>query len=509
METAEVRNKRIAKNTLYLYLRTLLTMIISLYTSRIILQMLGVDNYGVYNVVGGFVGMFTILIGPISGAISRFITYGLGEGDISKVKIIFSTAVNVQIILSLILLLFGETFGIWFLNHKLNIPSESMVGAHWVLQCSLIAIIIGMLNMPFSACIIAHEKMGIYAYMSIIEVGLKLVLVLSLIIVPFDKLIYFSIGVLTNSIIMRIIYNIYCRKKFKECKYEFVFDKGIFKEITGFAWWTYLGNTAYSLNTQGVAMLMNIFFGVVINTAKGIAMQVESAVLSFVNTFTTAFSPQIIKSYAEGNKEYMFSVMERGSKFSFYLFLLFLIPLEFEARTVLQLWLGEVPEYSVSFLQMSMLCSATIMIGGPFLQGISATGTIRNYQIAMTLVGCMVFPLTWIAYKLGGSPIVFYWIFFCIYNILIWIRMIFVRKLLGYPLHRFTRQVFFPILSCALISLLPAICIKILMADNILRLFIMTGVTLITTSLIVLCCGMTHNERNFVITKARTIFHLA
>lgn len=505
LETAEVKNKRIARNTIFLYIRTFITMIVSLYTSRIILQALGVDDYGVYNVVGGFVGMFSIAVGPISSAVSRFITYGLGKGDIAKVKLTFSTSVNVQFVLGIIIVLIGETFGLWFLNNKLNIPPDSMVAANWVLQCSIISMVIGLINIPFSASIVAHEKMDIFAYMSILEVGLKLCLVFLVLFAPFNKLIFFSVGVLVNALIMRLIYGIYCTKKFEECRYEFKFDKSIFKEMTGFAWWSFLGSTAYIFNTQGVSMLMNIFFGVVLNTAKGLAMQVESAVISFVNSFTTAFSPQITKSYAEGNLDYMYSVMCRGSKFSIYLFLLFMIPLEFEAPQVLKLWLGEEPDYSALFLRLSMLCTATMMLGSPFLQGISATGVIRNYQIAVTVIGWLVFPLTWVAYRLGFSPEIFYWIYFVIYNILVWVRMWFVRRLLGFKIKDFLYDVFFPVIRCGILSVIPALCICQLMDDSVLRLFVLTGACTVTTSITVLYAGMSKNERAFVISRIQRV----
>lgn len=507
-ETASIKNARIAKNTALLYVRTLFTMLVSLYTSRIILDALGVDNYGVYNVVGGFVAMFAIVTGPITNAISRFLTYGLGKGDIKKLRTTFSTSINIQLGLGLIVILLGETVGIWFLNNKLNIPPDSMAGAHWALQCSIIAAVLSLINTPYSAAIIAHERMGVFAFMSILDVMLKLGLVLSLVKLPFDTLITYSVGLVIVFLIQRIIYGIYCTRRFYECRYQAVFDKDTFKEMTGFAWWTFLGNTAYMFNSQGVAMLMNIFFGVIINTAKGIAMQVEAAVITFVTSFTTAFTPQITKSYAEGNIEYMHTIMCRGSKFSIFLLLLFMIPLEFEATTVLKLWLGEVPEYSAQFLQLSLLCAAVMQLGAPFYQGIIATGNIRNYQIAVTIVGCLVFPLTWIAYRLGAAPGIFYWIFFFIYNILVWIRIWYVRKLLDFKIKTFTLQVISPIVRCSALSVIPAFIICKLMPPTISRLLITTGVSVITTSLIILYIGMTKGERSFILTKIKSKLHI-
>ncbi|MDE7462640.1 MAG: lipopolysaccharide biosynthesis protein [Muribaculaceae bacterium] len=503
MESESVKNKRIAKNTVFLYARTLLIMLVSLYTSRIVLKALGVDNYGVYDVVGGFVAMFAIVTSPISNAISRFLIYGLGKGDLEHLKKVYSTSVNILLLLGLIVVLIGETFGIWFLNQKLNIPPESMTAANWVLQCSIFSTVLGLINIPNSATIIAHEKMSIYAYMSILEACLKLGLAFSVLYLPFNSLITYAIGLLIISLILRASYVIYCSSKFQECKYTFGIDKKLFKEMTGFAWWTFLGNTAFIFNNQGSAMLMNIFFGVVINTAKGLAATVQSAVMNLINSFTTAFTPQITKSYAEGNFQYMYSVMSRGSKFSVFIMLLFLIPLEFEAPIVLKLWLGEVPPFATLFLRLTLLCSFTNLIGTPFLQGIMATGKIKKYQIAMTLIGCTVFPLTWLTYKLGGAVQMFYWIFVIIYNILIWVRMIYVQELLGYKVKKFAVEVFLPILRCTILSAIPGIIISYLMEDSYLRLIVLTLVTLIFSSLIIYRLGMTNGERNFIMTKIK------
>ena len=503
MESAEVKNRRIARNTVFLYLRTFFTMLVSLYTSRIILQALGVDNYGVYNVVGGLVGMFTIATGPISSAISRFLTFGLGKGDTTHLRRVFSTSINLQGLMGLVIVLLGETVGLWFLNREMRIPAESLVAANWVLQFTIASIVLDLLNLPYSAAMLAHEKMDVFAYMSILAVILKLGLVLLLLVVDMNKLIFFGAGCLVTSVVMRAIYMVYCSRNFAECRYEFCWDRSLIKDMTGFALWTFLGNTAYMFNTQGVSMLMNVFFGVVLNTAKGLAMQVESSVMSFVNSFTTAFSPQITKSYAEGNKEYMFSVMCRGSKFSIFLFFLFMIPLEFEAPTVLRLWLGEEPEYSAQFLRLSMLCTATMMLGGPFLQGINATGNIRNYQIAVTLAGWLVFPLTWIAYRVGAAPSAFYWIYFVVYNILVWVRMWFVRRLLDFRIRRFLYEVFIPVVMCGILASLPPFAVSRLMPESVLRLFVLTGVSVVSTGIIVLYLGMNTREREFALSKIK------
>lgn len=494
-EDSHTKNKRIAKNTLFLYLRTFVTMVVALYTSRVTLEALGIDNYGIYNVVGGLVTMFTIVSSPVSSAISRFLTYGLGKGDIDHLRTIFSTSINVLICLGLILIMIGETIGLWFLNFKLNIPAESLTAANWVLQCSIFSLVLQIVNIPYSAAIISHEKMSVYAYMSILDVAMKLGLAFIILNVTRHVLIYYALGVLLISVIDRLIYGIYCIRRFSECRYIRVFDKIIFKEMTSFAGWSFFGNTAYMLNTQGVAMLMNIFWGVVVNAAKGISSQVETAVMSFVNSFTTAFSPQIIKSYAEGDRTYMFSVMERGTKFSFYLMLLFLIPLEFEAPLVLQLWLEEVPDHSVSFLRYSLVCTSIVLIGSPYLQGIIATGKIKKYQISVSAVGCLVFPITWIFYHFGYPVITFYWIFISIYLVVNFVRMWFVQNLLDYKIVVYLKNVFMPIIACSAMSLIIPSCIAVLIEDSILRLIYMILGCSLSTGICVYSIGINQSER--------------
>lgn len=478
-------------------------MIVSLYTSRIVLQALGVDDYGVYNVVGGTIAMFSIISNPISAAISRFLTYGLGKGDEAKLQTTFATSISILLILGGIIIVLAETIGVWFLNAKMNIPPGSLYAANWVLQCSVISLVLGLLNIPYNAALIAHERMNVFAYMSILEVVLKLAVAFSVLLIQSYRLIIYSIEILACFAIMRGCYWWYCRKYFSECKYSFVLDRPIFREMTGFAWWSFLGSTASTINMQGVDILMNLFFGVIVNTAKGIASQVEIAATSFINSFSTAFTPQITKSYAEGNINFMFSVMGRGSRFSIYLFLFFLVPLEFEAPTVLKIWLGEEPLFSATFLRFSMFCTATLMLGTPFLQGINATGKIRNYQIAAGSTAILVFILTWVAYKINYPPQVFYGIFFVIYNILVWIRMWFVKKLLGYQLKTFLKEVYLPIVLTIVLAFIPPFIVYAFLEEGLLRLFIITFVSILAVGISVYLVGVTTDERSSINNKIK------
>lgn len=507
-ESSEIKNKRIAKNTLLLYGRTFCTMIISLFTSRLTLEALGVDNFGVYNVVGGFVGLFSILSGTITGSISRFITYGLGKGDLHRLKITFSTSINVQLLLCLLIVIIGETIGLWFLNYELNIPESRMYAAHWVLQCSILTFCFGLLSAPYNACIIAHEKMGVFAYMTILDVTVKLLFVYLLFVTPFDTLITYAVALTLIGLFNRIIYGWYCVRHFEECRYKPVLDKKLLKEMSSFAGWNFFGNTAYLLNTQGVNIIINMFFGVALNAARGIVTQVEGAVLTLVNNFTMAFTPQITKSYAENNIPYFKSLIARGAKFTFFLFILIVIPLCIEAPYILHLWLKEVPPYTVTFLRLSLICNCILQFGSTGYNAIMATGKIRNYQIAVTIVGCLVFPLSWIAYHFGAVPQATYYIFIPIYVILIYIRLYYMKKLFRYSPYDFMVQAIIPSIIVIATSAPIPYLISEYMTEGFVRLLIVTIISVINTGISVYVFGLSSNEKNKIASKLFRTLHV-
>lgn len=318
---------RLIKNTAFLYLRTFLSLVISLYTSRVILSTLGIEDYGIYNVVGGFVAMFALVSASLTNSISRFITFELGRGNKIRLNRIFCTSINIQIVLSAIIIILAELVGAWFIYTKMNIPEGREFAALWVFQCSLLSFILGLISVPYNALIVAHEHMKAFAYIGLGESLLKLGAVYLLVLFAMDKLILYAILLTSIALFLRLVYSFYCRKHFEECHYHFILDKSLFREIGSFAGWYLFGTSAYIFNTQGVNLIINIFFGVVLNAARGVATQVDSAVRMFVNNFTTALNPQIIKTYAEGNTTESFKLVFKGAKFSFYLMLFFLIPL--------------------------------------------------------------------------------------------------------------------------------------------------------------------------------------
>ena len=353
-------------------------MAVSLFTSRVILNTLGVEDYGIYNVVGGIVTMFSVLSGSLSASISRFITFELGKGDFKRLKTIFSTGVNVQIGLSVLIIAIAEVVGIWFLNTKMNIPPERILAANWVFQCAIFTFVLNLLSVPYNAAIIAHEKMSAFAYISVIEVTLKLIIVYILMASPFDRLGTYAVLLFLVGAVIRFIYGYYCKRHFEECTYHFVIDKPILKEMTGFAGWNFLGNGAYMLNTQGVNILMNLYFGVAVNAARGVATQVDAALKQFVNNFTTAVNPQITKSYAQGDLDYMHKLVCRSAKLSAFLMLFFAVPIILETKTILTLWLKTIPEYATIFLQLTIISSfVDTVLANSLVTSMFATGNIK------------------------------------------------------------------------------------------------------------------------------------
>ena len=506
MSDTSANNKRIAKNTLLLYVRMLFLMVVSLFTSRVILNTLGVEDFGIYNVVGGIVAMFTIISGSLTSAISRFLTFELGKGDKEKLKTIFSTSVNIQLGLSAIIILIGEIVGIWFMNNQMNIPAERMMAANYILQCSLGIFVLNLLSVPYNASIVAHEKMGAYAYISILDIVLKLAVAYAIMLSPFDRLISYGVLLLAESIFIRLIYGLYSKRNFEECTYHLIYDKAVLRKMVSFAGWNFLGVTAGTLNTQGVNILMNVYYGVTVNAARGIAVQASAAISQFVHSFTTAVNPQITKSYATGDMTYMHTLVCQSSKFSAYLFLLMAIPLSVETSEIFEIWLKNPPEYAVLFFRLSLL--GTLMdsvLSNSLMTAIFATGDIKKYQIYVTICGGMVFPLTWLAYLMGASPDSTYIIYFIIYCVVLYVRLHVIQQKVHLQIKEYARRVLVKFIPVAVLSYLVPISIAYLMPASFGRILITTIVSVVITCDIIYSIGLTIGERNMVMSKVKKI----
>lgn len=492
-------NRRIAKNTIVLYLRSLILLLISLYTSRVILQTLGVTDYGIVGAVSGAVGMFSMVTNSFISAIGRFVTFELGKGNKEKLNRIFCSSVNVLFILGILVLVLGLTLGLWFLNTKLTIPAERLEAAGWVMCCSLMAMAVNIQVCPYTAVIVAHENMKVFAYMSILEAVLKLGVVFMLLLGDVDKLILYAILQLCVAVIIRIIYNIYCRKKYSECVYHVVIDKSATKEMFGFAGWTALNSVVYTFNKQGIELLINIFFGVIFNAARSIAQQVEGAVNQFVGNFMAAMSPQITKLYASGDKDGMFTLICRGAKFSYFLMLFFAIPIFFEARTIMDLWLGVYPEEAVIFTRFSVLLSLACMFGNTLLTGCYAVGNIAGYSIKVSIVSSMMFIGTYIFYKMGFRVETVYCISFVVLVLMIVVRIDFLKKRIGFPPMMFVNNV----VCKSLIVTVPALMLPVLICSfiptGVLRFLLTITLSSMSTLISVAFIGLTSDERRKVI----------
>lgn len=446
MSQTSEKSKRIAKNTIALYFRTLITMAIGLFTSRVVLNVLGINDYGTYNVVGGVVAMFSVLTSSMSQAVSRYLTFELGKGNRSRLQTIFSTSVNIQMLMSAVVLILMETVGVWFLNSKMNISSDRMFAANWVFQFSIFTFIINLISVPYNAAIIAHERMSAFAYVSILEAVLKLIVVVGLLISSIDKLITYSFMQLCVSIIIRMIYGHYCSKHFTECKYAFVIDKSLLKDMTNFAGWNAISVIAWVFNTQGINILLNLFFGVAINAAKGIATQVEGIIKNFVQNFTTAVKPQIIKSYSSGDTLYLYKLIFTSTKYSYYLMMIFALPIMFEAETILKIWLGNYPPYAPIFLRLTMIVTLVAILGDLLYTNILAIGKLRTYMIQETCITILIFPLSYMLLKVKFPPEIPYILTILAYSILTLVRLAFLKKKEGFSCRYYFTKVIWPVL---------------------------------------------------------------
>lgn len=506
METESQKNKRIAKNTIFLYLRMAFSMLVALYTSRVILNALGEDDYGIYGVVGGIVVFFNIIQGSLNAAISRFITFELGKGDSDRLTRVFSTSVNIQVLMSVVFLVFAEVIGVWFLEYKMNIPEGRMYAAHWVLQCSILSFVVGLLSVPYNATIIAHEHMGAFAYLSILSTFLNLGVALIINYVPFDKLIFYAFCIVGINVLMRIIYGIYCKIHFQEATWHFVKDKALVKEMAGFAGWNFLGASSGVLLSQGVNILMNIFFGVAVNAARSIASQIDNAIYLLVNNFTMALNPQITKSYASEDLSYMHSLVCKGAKYSFFIMLIPSLPILLETPKILELWLKQVPDYTVVFTRLTILISLNAVLSQTLITSMLATGDIKKYQIIVGGLNLSVFPLAYIAFKLGLPPYSSYVIQFVVYGIELAARVILLKGMIKLPIRKYINEVLFRVLLVVFFAALLPIIVTTSMQENLIRLFVVIGVCVLCTFSSIYLLGLSKEERIWVNGKLKNAF---
>lgn len=491
-------NKRIAKNTIILYVRMCFLMILTLFTSRVVLDALGIEDYGIYNVVGGFVLMFGLISNSLTAAITRFITYEIGAGNNKRLNDIFCTAVNVQVIMGIVITLIIETFGLWFLLTQMEISPERLTASQWVLHLSLISFFVNLINVPYHAAVIAHEHMNTYAIISILDAVLKLLICYPLYIDKCDRLILYVVLMTVEAVTIRIVYGVYCKKHFLECSYHYLIDKSLLKELLAFSGWNFIGASSSILRYQGVNVLLNLFGGATVNAARGIANQVNVAVIAFSNNVITAINPQITKNYAAGNMEYVFKLVITGARLSFFLMLFITLPLMLETNIILNLWLTKIPDYTFIFVRLILVYVLVENVSNTMITLMLATGDIRNYQIIVGGCQLLNFPLSYIALKIGCEPYVTLIIAIVLSALCFALRLKMLKGIVGFPVLRYLKEVVLNVSTVTIIALIIPVIVYYTIPASYLRLAITLFTCFACLSAAIYRFGLTAGEKEFV-----------
>lgn len=503
MSEYEGDNKRIARNTLMLYLRMGVSMLVSLYTARIVLGALGEVDYGILNVVMGCVAIFTFLNGALSGSTSRFLTFELGKGDANQLKRTFRATVVIHLILAIAVIILCETVGLWLLTHKLVIPADRMTAAHLAYQISIISMVVSIIQVPYGAAIIAHEKMAIYAYMSLFDVGAKLLMAFLIQAIGGDKIIVWALITMAIGILYTIVYILYCNKQFDETRnIKFQRDTALYKQLFSYSWWDLIGQISGMLQGQGINMLLNIFFGPIINTARAISYQVQGALTQFANNFMLASRPQIIKLYAAGKTDDMMKLVYRSSCMAFYLSFVLTLPLCMEMKYVLDFWLGKYPAETIPFTMLILVNSLIVNIKSSRVAAIHATGHIKLTNIVVGLILCSVFPIAYILLS-SGFEATSVFVAMIIITLIAEVMAVFVlRRYINFSVSNYWIQVYGRCILVAICSVLPVYAVHSAMEVGFVRLIAVSTTSLIVVSILVYTVGIDRETRvafnNFV-----------
>lgn len=496
--------KRIAKNTLMLYFRQALIMLVSLYSVRVVLNVLGAEDYGVYNVTAGVVSAFGFLTGAMAAASQRYFSYDLGQNNIEKLQRTFSITFEIYILLVIFVVIIAETIGAWFVWYKLVIPTERRIAAFWLYQTVVLSFIFSLITTPYMSLLIAHENMNVYAYVSIIEAILKLGIVFLLKMINWDKLILYGILICTVSFINTSLYRIYCKTHYKESKFHFIWDFAMFKEILLYSGWNLFGSISDVVKNQGLNILLNLFFGPIVNAARGIAMQVSIATNSFAQNFSLSVRPQIIKKYANNENESLLNLVYLSSKGTFILLYIFALPLMLEMNKVLTLWLKNVPDSAEIFTILVLIEVIITSTSLPMMSLIQATGRIKWYQI---IVGGSIIcnlPVSYCLLHFINSPLIVFWVNIGIAILALVLRLILVKKEVSFfSIKSFIRKVILPVILVIIFAFIPAFLVIFFMKQSFLRLIITIIVSVITVSFFSYIFGLTKEEKVFFVNFIR------
>ncbi len=503
--TAE-KNRRIVKNTSILYFRMLFTLGVSLYISRVVLNTLGIEDYGIYSVVGGFVIIFSFLNNSMATATQRFLSFEIGKKNFPQLAKVFSMSVNIHWVIGAVIFILAETIGLWFVNTKLNLPEERMAAAIWVYHLSVFSFVVTIVSVPYNALIIAHERMNVFAWISIVEVCLKLLAVFVLQWYAFDKLEFYAVLMFAVALIVLFSYWFYCKRSFAEARFRIFWDYSLFKSMMSFSVWSLWGNVAFVMYGQGVNILLNIFFGPVINAARGIAYQVHGAVSGFVQNLQMAMNPQIIKSFAEGDLKYMHQLIFQSSKFSFFLLFIVSLPILLEAEAILKLWLGVVPEYTVIFTQLVIVNVLIDSISGSLMTAAQASGKIKLYQMVVGGLLLLILPISYIFLTYGFPPDVTLLVSIIVSVLAFIARLVIIRILVGLSISEYLRKVILPIIPVVLLSIILPITFKFLFLEGHLRSIIVCISSVVSIVVVIYFIGLNRDERLFILNKLNQFY---
>ena len=500
-------NKRIAKNTLLLYARMLFTISLSLYTSRVVLATLGVNDYGIYNVVGGFVAMFSMISASLTAGISRFITYELGVDNMERLKKVFATSCFVQYSIGGVLIVLAETLGLWFLNSHMNIAPSKMVAANWVFQCSLLSLFVSLISVPYNAAIVAHEKMSAFAYITIFEDVLRLIVALAITFIPNYRLRIYAVLMMITALIIRILYTAYCKRHFEESRVQPRYHKKLFKDIASFSGWNFIGASSGILRDQGINILINIFCGTAANAARGIAIQLSSLLTSFSTNLVTALNPQITKSFAKKDYATSLSLVFRGARFSYFVLLIPALPAIVRIKEILSIWLGQVPDYTAIFSQLAIVSILIEIISYPLITLMLATGNIRNYQILVGGIQILNFPISYACLKLGYPPQSTFVVAIITGCMTLGARVVMLHKMAGLNILNFIKDVIGKIALTTIITSILVFWLSYFFSSSIFGLICLIGISMCISIPCIMYIGCTQGERETIIHKIISTIH--
>lgn len=505
MPVKQAHTKRIAKNTLVLYFRMLFLMAISLYTSRVILETLGVENFGVYNVVGGFVAMFAVLNKSLSSACSRFLNYMMGRNDPEKLSKVFSTSVVIHLGMAFLVAVLCEIVGTWFLDEKMVIDVSRVNAAHWVLHFSILTFAINLISVPYNAAIIAHERMKTFAYVSLYEGIAKLGISFLILVSPIDSLIFYAALLCLLQLSVRFLYQYYCRKSFEECRLKFIYDKTLLKELVSFAGWNFIGSSSAILRNHGGNVLVNLFFGPVANAARAVANQVLHAVEGFVSNFMTAVKPQITQSYASGDRAFMMSLIYKSARLSYYMLLFLSLPILLNTDFLLHLWLKSVPQNSVVFVQLTLAFSMVESLSHPLVTAQQATGNIRNYQIVVGGLQLLNLPISYLVYKMGGPAESFLIVAICCSIACLAARLFMLRYSIKLDSLNFIKKVIFNVVIVTFLAAIGPYAVRLYFGETFFAFVCVSLVSLLSAGVVILLVGCEKEERALVFSLVKKI----